>query len=917
MESTSFEQAILKLGLVTQTQLTEVHDEIGRAPDLQHLIAALERKGYLTPWQRGKVLKGDIDGYILGGYKLLYKIQSGSFGRVYRAVDPRDGRVVAVKVLRRRWSENEQRIEMFIREGKVGLMLKHPNIVEVLAINRDTQSGQYYIVMEFVEGGNLREILHIRKTMSVPESLRLTEDCANGLYYAYSRGMTHRDIKLTNILISDTGEAKLVDFGLAQFFSAFARTEEEKVDRTVDYAGLERGTDVKTGDVRSDIYFLGCVLYECLTGRPPLSMTKDKHARMRKGRFEEVRPIHPNEIDGPPSVLMLVETMMALDPKQRYQTPSQLLDAIRRIRREVDGKSGNGDDRPPTRTVFLAEPDDRLQDVLRDGLKDQGYRVFLAGDPMRARDRFQKQPFDGLIVDARTTGEEGVRVFEHILDEAARRRLRCAAMLLLAEEQADRVASLPTGAHVAVMIETADEPITYRKMSRLLKELMESAHDSEALPTLVRPAPLPPPRPTPRVVEEPPMPAARVVELPPPVPAPRVSAPPPRREEAAPPKPQPRPEPIAPAAVSPPPPRAVSPPPAFMGFSVMTDDSASFGDETAFPPPRSEPVAPSARSSSPSHEEVEPPPPPQHEPEAAVVSPSPLDEEDDLPPPGEPAETNTSPAYSGPSGDDFPMLALEEGVVLPPPEETAPLPRQEAEHSPLSEEDAPPRRQEASKPPRQEVPPPPRRRQESVPPPPRKETATPPPQPRKAASPSPRRQAVVPPPSRPESAPAPHSAEPRRKKELEPVMQHLTHEEALAPPDTHHWRDELGVPEKKVQKEKLLIRLQRTWESMTSTQKSLVGLGTLALVIALFFSNMLFNMFVQSKYDKIQEGMSIEEVETLMGGPGKQVEREPTKKGIGAQGPVKPETRIWEVSDKNFVITFSNGKVAMKQQQER
>jgi hypothetical protein len=104
---------------------------------------------------------------------------------------------------------------------------------------------------------------------------------------------------------------------------------------------------------------------------------------------------------------------------------------------------------------------------------------------------------------------------------------------------------------------------------------------------------------------------------------------------------------------------------------------------------------------------------------------------------------------------------------------------------------------------------------------------------------------------------------------------------------------------------------------MTSTQKSLVGLGTLALVIALFFSNMLFNMFVQSKYDKIQEGMSIEEVETLMGGPGKQVEREPTKKGIGAQGPVKPETRIWEVSDKNFVITFSNGKVAMKQQQER
>src|SRR5581483_3031208 len=134
MDSNTFELTILKLGLVNQNQLAEVHDEIGPAPSLQNLIAALERKGYLTPWQRGKVLKGDIDGYILGGYKLLYKIQSGSFGRVYRAVDPRDGRVVAVKVLRRRWSDNEQRIEMFVREGKVGLNLKHPNLVEVLAI---------------------------------------------------------------------------------------------------------------------------------------------------------------------------------------------------------------------------------------------------------------------------------------------------------------------------------------------------------------------------------------------------------------------------------------------------------------------------------------------------------------------------------------------------------------------------------------------------------------------------------------------------------------------------------------------------------------------------------------------------------------------------------------------------------------
>ncbi len=208
MDTTAFEQQILKLGLVSEARLAEVRDELGPTSDLTHLIGILERKSYLTPWQRGKVLKGDSDGFFLGGYRILYKIASGSFGRVFRADDPRGGRVVAVKVLRRRWSEDQQRIDLFIREGKVGLTLKHPNIVEVLAINHDASSGQYYIVMEFVEGGNLREILQIRKKLNVAESLRIIEDAATGLAYAYSRGMTHRDIKLTNLLISSTGRGQ-------------------------------------------------------------------------------------------------------------------------------------------------------------------------------------------------------------------------------------------------------------------------------------------------------------------------------------------------------------------------------------------------------------------------------------------------------------------------------------------------------------------------------------------------------------------------------------------------------------------------------------------------------------------------------------------------------------------------------------
>jgi tRNA A-37 threonylcarbamoyl transferase component Bud32 len=476
MDTTGFEQQIVKLGLVTEAQLACVHDEVGKTPDLAHLIAILERKSYLTPWQRGKVLKGDWDGFFLGGYRILYKIQSGSFGRVYRADDPRSGNVVAVKVLRRRWSEDQARIDQFIREGKVGLSLKHPNIVEVLAINRDASSGQYYLVMEFVEGGNLREILQIRKKLTVVESLRIVEDATNGLAYAYARGMTHRDIKLTNLLISSQGEAKLVDFGLAQFFASFAK-EEEKVDRTVDYAGLEKATGVKMGDVRSDLYFLGTVLYESLTGRSPLVMTRDRHARMRKERFEEVRAIHPSEVTGPPSVLSLVETMMSLDPRQRYQTPSQLLEAIKAVRREAENKSGRDCARRTARSVFLAEHNEHLQEVLRDGLKEKGYRVFLAGDPARALDRFHQHPYEGLIVDATTTGEEGLVIFSHIVEEADRKGLPLAAILILGEEQATWEARVPQVGQTGVLI----HPVKFKPLVRKLKELMEAAHGPEVV----------------------------------------------------------------------------------------------------------------------------------------------------------------------------------------------------------------------------------------------------------------------------------------------------------------------------------------------------------------------------------------------------------------------------------------------------
>src|SRR5262245_23008353 len=431
-ETIHFGLQVVRLGLVSQADynacLEEARTESGKQqPDLIFLTRALERRGLMTNFQTSKVLKGDNDGFILGGYAIKYKIKSGSFGRVFKAEDLRTGRGVAIKVLRRRWSEDQARIDLFIREGRMGLTLKHPNIVEVLAINQDPITRQYYIIMEFVEGGDLREFMRARKQkLSVEESLKLLQDMADALTYAFSRGLTHRDLKLTNVLISSQKEAKLVDFGLAQMFASMSR-EEEHVDRTVDYAGLERATGVVQGDVRSDIFFLGCVFFEMLTGKPPLTMTKDRHQRALRRRFEEVQTLRAGEIDAPPAVYALSETMLAFDPKRRYQTPSQLLDAIKATRRDFAAPQAPVREaapaRPAAKSVYLVEGNSGLQQVLREELKEMGYRVFLAADPARALDRFRQQPYDALVIDANSVGEDGVIVFDSLLQEASARRV--------------------------------------------------------------------------------------------------------------------------------------------------------------------------------------------------------------------------------------------------------------------------------------------------------------------------------------------------------------------------------------------------------------------------------------------------------------------------------------------------------------
>ena len=481
LDASGIGQLALRLGLVAPDQVRDALDELGdRAAPAADMVRLLERKRQLTPWQGNKLLKGDMDGFFLGGYRLLYKIASGSFGRVYRSDDPRTGQVVAVKVLRNKWTMDKQKVELFQREGKLGLTIRHGNIVSVLAVNQDSKTGQYFIVMEFVEGGNLRDLLQARKKLGAEEALRIMEECAQGLAYSYARGLTHRDIKPTNILIAvNTGQAKLVDFGLAEFSENSTvhlqrqdeRDDDVAVDRTVDYAGLEKATNQKPGDVRSDIYFLGCVLYECLTGQPLMPVTKDRQARMQARRYMDVEDtLHKNgpARGVPPSLMRLIGKMVAFDPVERFQTPAQLVEAIQAARADVS--SGAAESRVPTgpKTLFVVEQNQKLQDAFREKFKASGYRVLLSIDPGQAVKRYQQQAFHAAIIDARTVGRDGVDAYNDVLRAADSAGLHVSVILLLSQEQAGWRAQVRDNEHGAVLV---DPGITMKQLLLTLNDL--------------------------------------------------------------------------------------------------------------------------------------------------------------------------------------------------------------------------------------------------------------------------------------------------------------------------------------------------------------------------------------------------------------------------------------------------------------
>lgn len=264
------------------------------------------------------------NGMQLGHFQIEERIGAGGMGAVFRALDTRLQRTVALKILTPSLSRDDAAVQRFRNEARAAARLDHDNVARVYFIGEE--QGLHFIAFEFITGNNLRNLIRDRGRIDPAESLNYVLQIASAVRHTSEHGVVHRDIKPSNIIITPSGRAKLVDLGLARkesTESALDLTLAGTTLGTFDYISPEQAKDPRNVDVRSDIYSLGCTLYHMLTGEPPYPEGTVMKKLLDHQSGEPPDPAKKNRRVST-DLSLIVRKMMASDPKLRYQTPDHL-----------------------------------------------------------------------------------------------------------------------------------------------------------------------------------------------------------------------------------------------------------------------------------------------------------------------------------------------------------------------------------------------------------------------------------------------------------------------------------------------------------------------------------------------------------------------------------------------------------------
>jgi serine/threonine protein kinase len=327
-----FIDLVRKSGVLDEKRL-DAHLEKLRAAGLPNepgkVAGFLVRDGLLTHFQAEQIMLGKWRRFTIGKYKVLERLGSGGMGSVYLCEHKLMRRRVAVKVLPTAKASDPSALERFYREARAVAALDHANIVHAYDIDQD--ENLHFLVMEYVDGSSLQEIIKKSGPMEPTRAAHYIQQAALGLQHAHVAGLVHRDIKPGNILVDRQGTVKVLDMGLARFFNdeedILTKKYDENVLGTADYLAPEQALDSHGVDIRADIYSLGATFYFVLTGKTPFSEGTVAQ-KLIWHQTRQPKPIRSVRPDVPEGLVAVVDRMMSKDPGKRYQTPGAVAEAL-------------------------------------------------------------------------------------------------------------------------------------------------------------------------------------------------------------------------------------------------------------------------------------------------------------------------------------------------------------------------------------------------------------------------------------------------------------------------------------------------------------------------------------------------------------------------------------------------------------
>jgi len=324
----SFAEQLSASGLLTQADVQTFVEGLDGDDqgDKAELLEELVRQEKLTPYQAGEIRSGNERSLTIGNYVVLDKLGQGGMGVVLKARHKRMKRLVALKILPHRLTDSPEAMQRFQREVEAAAKLEHPNIVA--AYDADEADGVQFLAMQYIEGRDLDQLIQRQGPLPVDQAVSCIVQAARGLDYAHARGVIHRDVKPSNILLDREGVVKVLDMGLARLDSAGLEQDQltgtGQVMGTADYMAPEQARDTRKADARADVYSLGVTLWRLLTGEP-MYPGDSVFQRMLAHQQEPIPSLRDTCPNVPEALEAIFIKMVAKSPEARYQNMTDVI----------------------------------------------------------------------------------------------------------------------------------------------------------------------------------------------------------------------------------------------------------------------------------------------------------------------------------------------------------------------------------------------------------------------------------------------------------------------------------------------------------------------------------------------------------------------------------------------------------------